>query len=53
LESAKQAFPNEKVFPITFVNRAKYRSQWHRALKQHLEPSSTPAPWPPRSRYAQ
>jgi 4-diphosphocytidyl-2-C-methyl-D-erythritol kinase len=55
LEVASGSFPDERAFPISFLSRAQYRSQWHRALKQHLAPPSetSHAPWPPRSRYAQ
>jgi 4-diphosphocytidyl-2-C-methyl-D-erythritol kinase len=56
LEAATSSFPGEKVFPISFISRSEYRSQWQRALKQHLAPrhetSSIPGPWPLRSLYA-
>jgi 4-diphosphocytidyl-2-C-methyl-D-erythritol kinase len=39
----------ERAFRISLVNRARYRSLWWRALKEHIEPRT----WPPRSRYAQ
>ncbi|HYA18529.1 MAG TPA: 4-(cytidine 5'-diphospho)-2-C-methyl-D-erythritol kinase [Bryobacteraceae bacterium] len=56
LEAARGSFPGERVFPISFVSRSEYRSQWQRALKQHLAPShetsSNREPWPPRSLYA-
>jgi 4-diphosphocytidyl-2-C-methyl-D-erythritol kinase len=45
---ARQSFPGEKVFPITFVTRAQYRSQWNRMLQPHTKG----AQWPPRSLYA-
>jgi 4-diphosphocytidyl-2-C-methyl-D-erythritol kinase len=48
LERARKSFPNEAVFPISFVSRAQYRSAWRRALKLHVEGTL----WPPRSRYA-
>jgi 4-diphosphocytidyl-2-C-methyl-D-erythritol kinase len=49
LERARDLFPGEKVFSISFVSRAQYRSAWKRALKSHVEG----ALWPPRSRYVQ
>lgn len=55
LEAARVSFPGEKVFPISFVSRSEYRSQWQRALKQHLAPQNGTSrihdPWPPRSLY--
>jgi 4-diphosphocytidyl-2-C-methyl-D-erythritol kinase len=48
LERARKLFPNQTVFPISFVSRAQYRSAWRRALKLHVEGTL----WPPRSRYA-
>lgn len=45
LERARRLFPNRKVFPITFLNRAQYRSAWRRALELHVEGTL----WPPRS----
>jgi 4-diphosphocytidyl-2-C-methyl-D-erythritol kinase len=55
LDAAMGSFPAEKVFPISFISRVEYRSQWQRALKHHLAPSHErriPAPWPPQSLYA-
>jgi 4-diphosphocytidyl-2C-methyl-D-erythritol kinase len=48
LERARSLFPNQAVFPISFISRAQYRSAWRRALKLHVEGTL----WPPRSRYA-
>jgi 4-diphosphocytidyl-2-C-methyl-D-erythritol kinase len=48
LERAVRAFPDETVFPISFLNRARYRSAWRRALKLHVEGTL----WPPQSPYA-
>jgi 4-diphosphocytidyl-2-C-methyl-D-erythritol kinase len=48
LERAHSLFPNQAVFPISFISRAQYRSAWRRALKLHVEGTL----WPPRSRYA-
>ena len=48
LERAAKAFPDETVFPISLVSRARYRSAWRRALKLHVEGNL----WPPRSPYA-
>jgi len=33
---------------ISMVSRARYRSLWHRALAEHVKPST----WPPQSRYS-
>jgi 4-diphosphocytidyl-2-C-methyl-D-erythritol kinase len=48
LERATKSFPDQAVFPISFVSRAQYRFAWRRALKLHVEGDQ----WPPRSRYA-
>ena len=48
LERAVKAFPDETVFPISFLSRARYRSAWRRALKLHVEGTL----WPPQSRFA-
>ncbi len=48
LQRAKKLFPDQTVFPISFLSRAQYRSAWRRALKLHVEGNL----WPPRSRYA-
>jgi 4-diphosphocytidyl-2-C-methyl-D-erythritol kinase len=59
LEAAGRSLPNQKVFPISFISRAKYRSQWQRALKQYLAPPTGTRPgirqdpWPPQSLSAQ
>lgn len=47
LEKALPFFREEKVFRITLVNRARYRSLWWRRLEQHIEGKV----WPPQSRY--
>jgi 4-diphosphocytidyl-2-C-methyl-D-erythritol kinase len=49
---AENSFPGERVFPISFVTRAKYRSAWRRALKPHLSEKTNNNQWPPRSLYA-
>ena len=48
LEHARSLFPNQTVFPISFLSRAQYRSAWRRALKLHVEGTL----WPPQSLYA-
>jgi len=45
LDAAKQLFANERVFPISFLSRARYRSAWHRALAPYIQPDL----WPPQS----
>jgi 4-diphosphocytidyl-2-C-methyl-D-erythritol kinase len=45
LERARKLFPEQMVFPISFLSRAQYRSAWRRALKLHVEGNL----WPPRS----
>jgi 4-diphosphocytidyl-2-C-methyl-D-erythritol kinase len=45
LERARKLFPEQRVFPISFLSRAQYRSAWRRALKLHVEGTL----WPPRS----
>jgi 4-diphosphocytidyl-2-C-methyl-D-erythritol kinase len=49
LERARVRFSSERVFSVSFLNRAQYRSAWNRALKPHSEGDL----WPPRSPYAQ
>jgi 4-diphosphocytidyl-2-C-methyl-D-erythritol kinase len=39
----------EKVFRVSLVSRARYRSMWRRMLAEH----TTPELWPPQSRYTQ
>jgi 4-diphosphocytidyl-2-C-methyl-D-erythritol kinase len=46
---AIQSFGKERVFPITLVNRAKFRAEWWKQLRSHTRGKS----WPPQSRYAQ
>lgn len=41
-------FPNERVFAISLVSRARYRRLWWRQLAPHLRGET----WPPESRYA-
>jgi 4-diphosphocytidyl-2-C-methyl-D-erythritol kinase len=48
LERAKKSFPRERVFAVSFVSRAQYRSAWRRALHPHIKGDQ----WPPRSLYA-
>jgi len=48
LGAGKNPLSNERVFPFSLVSRARYRSIWWRALKQHIDQRT----WPPRSRYA-
>jgi 4-diphosphocytidyl-2-C-methyl-D-erythritol kinase len=47
LERTRKLFPDQTVFPISFLSRAQYRSAWRRALKLHVEGTL----WPPQSRY--
>jgi len=47
ISRALRALGQEKGFQITLVSRARYRSQWLRALAGHIEAKV----WPPRSRY--
>ena len=48
LLKAREAFSDTKTFPITFLNGARYRSSWLRALEPHVKGDQ----WPPLSRYA-
>jgi 4-diphosphocytidyl-2-C-methyl-D-erythritol kinase len=48
LGAGKNPLSNERVFPISLVSRARYRSLWWRVLDEHIEQRT----WPPRSRYA-
>jgi 4-diphosphocytidyl-2-C-methyl-D-erythritol kinase len=45
---ALKSLGEQEVFRISFVSRARYRSNWWRALREHI----TGSIWPPRSRYA-
>jgi 4-diphosphocytidyl-2-C-methyl-D-erythritol kinase len=45
---ALKSLGKEQVFRISLVSRARYRSAWWHALKDHI----TGRIWPPRSRYA-
>jgi len=51
LDRAKKSFPDQRVFPISFVSRAQYRSAWRRALHLHAEHHAEGTLWPPRSLY--
>jgi hypothetical protein len=51
MRRALERFRDEKVFPISLVARARYRSLWRRALAPHIGPERNV--WPPRSRYEQ
>ena len=48
LGAGKNPLSNERVFPFSLVSRARYRSQWWRALREHIDQRT----WPPRSRYS-
>jgi len=62
LERAKKSFSdklcdgisNERVFPVSFLSRAQYRSAWNRALRPHIVSPGTIEHelWPPRSAHA-
>lgn len=43
---AAKSFADESVFPISLVNRTRYRSLWWRTLRPHIEEKL----WPPLSR---
>ena len=47
-EALFKTFREERVFPITLVSRAKYRSEWCKRLRSHTREIQ----WPPQSRYA-
>jgi 4-diphosphocytidyl-2-C-methyl-D-erythritol kinase len=42
---AAKSFPDERVFPISLVSRARYRSLWWRSLRPHIKEKL----WPPLS----
>jgi 4-diphosphocytidyl-2-C-methyl-D-erythritol kinase len=44
---AIKSLGEERVFPISLVSRARFRSMWWRRLQAHMEARQ----WPPRSRY--
>jgi 4-diphosphocytidyl-2-C-methyl-D-erythritol kinase len=48
MERAGKSFPGERVFAVSFVSRAQYRSAWRRSLNPHIEGNL----WPPQSQYA-
>ena len=53
LERARNLFPGERVFPVSFLNGAQYRRAWNRALRNHLDPETIEQNlWPPRSAHA-
>jgi 4-diphosphocytidyl-2-C-methyl-D-erythritol kinase len=45
----QSAFTKEKVYPVSFVSRARYRAMWWRQLGEHIQDQT----WPPRSRYSE
>jgi 4-diphosphocytidyl-2-C-methyl-D-erythritol kinase len=47
-ERARQSIPEERVFVISLVSRARYRALWWRRLSPHIAGKV----WPPQSRYA-
>jgi 4-diphosphocytidyl-2-C-methyl-D-erythritol kinase len=53
---AKDSFPNERVFPLSFLSRAAYRSAYHgslaRALRSQTSTETDKSLWPPRSVHA-
>jgi 4-diphosphocytidyl-2-C-methyl-D-erythritol kinase len=49
LDRAREMFPRERVFSVSFLSRSQYRSAWTRALKPHSKGDQ----WPPQSLYAQ
>ena len=49
LERARRAFPNERVFAVSFISRSRYQGAWRRALKQYLKGNDT---WPPQNPHA-
>jgi 4-diphosphocytidyl-2-C-methyl-D-erythritol kinase len=51
LDVAKRAFGKQKVFAVSFLTRARYRSAWKRSLKPHLVREDNHDQWPPRSLY--
>jgi 4-diphosphocytidyl-2-C-methyl-D-erythritol kinase len=44
----KKNSPDEQIFAISFISRARYRGAWQRALRQNTKGSDT---WPPQSRH--
>jgi 4-diphosphocytidyl-2-C-methyl-D-erythritol kinase len=48
ISRAKKLLGEVETFPISLVGRARYRSLWRRALKEH----TTPRLWPLQSRYS-
>ncbi len=47
-QRALRAFPDERVYPISLVSRARYQALWRRRLGAHIAGKV----WPPQSRYA-
>jgi 4-diphosphocytidyl-2-C-methyl-D-erythritol kinase len=48
LARAKVSFRNQRVFPISFVSRARYVASWWKQLSEHMQGNQ----WPPQSRYS-
>jgi len=48
LGAGENPLGNERVFHFSLVSRARYQSEWWRALSEHIDRRT----WPPRSRYA-
>jgi 4-diphosphocytidyl-2-C-methyl-D-erythritol kinase len=48
VERVLPLFQKERVFPVSLVSRARYRSLWWRRLSAHIDNKV----WPPQSRYA-
>ena len=44
---ARAAFGAERAFVVTLIGRARYRAQWWRDLREHMDGRI----WPPRRRY--
>ena len=49
IRRALKSFKEEAIYPFSFVSRARYRSDWLRRLRPHIQGDL----WPPQSRYAQ
>jgi len=49
IHRATNSLRGERVFPISLVSRARYRSLWRRTLRPHIEADL----WPPQSRCVQ
>ena len=44
---ALESMGEVRAFRISLISRARYRSMWWRALREHIKPNI----WPPQSRY--